>query len=70
MLSLDQEYNRDMARGLNPKIPFNYYPDDDPSKKPVKSWRCHANMLYSNWLNYYVYQSTPYDWNIRDEENE
>ncbi len=70
ILSLDQEYKRDMAKGINPKIPYNYYPDDDPSKKPVKSWRCHANMLYYNWLNYYVYQSTPYDWNIRDEENE
>ncbi len=60
--TLDQEYKRDMKRGLNPDIPVNYYPDDDPAEDPVKSWRCHANMLYTNWLNYYVYQMTPYDW--------
>ena len=60
--TLDQEYKRDMKRGLNPDIPVNYYPSDDPAEAPVKSWRCHANMLYTNWLNYYVYQMTPYDW--------
>lgn len=60
VLTLDQEYNRDIGRGLNPEIPVNYYPDDDPSHKPIKSWRCHANTLYANWLNYYVYQVTPY----------
>ena len=60
--TLDTEYKRDLAKGLNPSIPVNYYPDDDPSKTPVKSWRCHANMLYTNWLNYYVYQATPFDW--------
>ena len=60
--TLDQEYKRDIKRGLNPNIPVNYYPDDDPEQKPIKSWRCHANTLYANWLNYYVYQSTPYDW--------
>lgn len=60
--TLDQEYKRDMKRGLNPDIPVNYYPDNDPAEDPVKSWRCHANMLYTNWLNYYVYQMTPYDW--------
>lgn len=60
VLTLDQEYNRDIGRGLNPEIPVNYYPDDDPSRKPIKSWRCHANALYANWLNYYVYQITPY----------
>lgn len=60
--TLDQEYKRDIKRGLNPDIPVNYYPDDDPACDPVKSWRCHANMLYTNWLNYYVYQMTPYDW--------
>ncbi|HCA21731.1 MAG TPA: homoserine O-succinyltransferase [Lachnospiraceae bacterium] len=60
--TLDQEYKRDMKRGLNPDIPVNYYPSDDPAEDPVKSWRCHANMLYTNWLNYYVYQMTPYDW--------
>lgn len=60
--TLDQEYKRDIKRGLNPNIPVNYYPDNDPEQKPIKSWRCHANTLYANWLNYYVYQSTPYDW--------
>ena len=59
-VTLDKEYHRDIDRGLNPELPVNYYPDDDPSKKPVKSWRCHANTLYANWLNYYVYQITPY----------
>ena len=60
--TLDQEYKRDLKKGINPDIPVNYYPDDDPAEDPVKSWRCHANMLYTNWLNYYVYQMTPYDW--------
>lgn len=64
VLTLDKEYNRDKKKGLNPDIPVNYYPDDDPTRKPVKSWRCHANTLYANWLNYYVYQITPYDWTI------
>lgn len=59
-MTLDQEYKRDMDKGINPDIPVHYYPDDDPSKKPVKSWRCHANTLYFNFLNYYVYQRTPY----------
>jgi len=59
-LTLDQEYKRDLDKGINPEIPCNYYPDNDPSKKPIKSWRCHANTLYFNWLNYYVYQVTPY----------
>ena len=59
-LTLDQEYKRDLDKGINPEIPCNYYPDDDPTKKPIKSWRCHANTLYFNWLNYYVYQITPY----------
>lgn len=59
-LTLHAEYVRDTGRGLNPQIPVNYYPDNDPSRKPMRSWRCHANTLYSNWLNYYVYQVTPY----------
>lgn len=59
-LTLDQEYKRDLDKGINPEIPCNYYPDNDPAKKPIKSWRCHANTLYFNWLNYYVYQVTPY----------
>lgn len=59
-LTLDQEYKRDVKKGIDPEIPVNYYPDDDPTKNPIKSWRCHANTLYTNWLNYYVYQVTPY----------
>lgn len=59
-LTLDQEYKRDLDKGINPEIPCNYYPDNDPTRKPIKSWRCHANTLYFNWLNYYVYQVTPY----------
>ncbi len=61
-LTLDLEYKRDLERGLHPNIPVNYYPDDNPEHKPIKSWRCHANTLYTNWLNYYVYQNTPYEW--------
>ena len=58
--TLDYEYKRDMKKGLDPSIPKNYYPDNDPTKKPVLTWRGHANTLYTNWLNYYVYQVTPY----------
>lgn len=60
-LTLAYEYQRDISRGLNPKVPENYFPDDDPTKTPVVTWRGHANMLFSNWLNYFVYQQTPYD---------
>ncbi|MNZ97670.1 Homoserine O-succinyltransferase [compost metagenome] len=60
-LSLKWEYDRDIAKGLETDIPVNYYPNDDPSKTPTSSWRAHANLLFSNWLNYYVYQETPYD---------
>lgn len=60
--ALDKEYKRDLAKGINPAIPENYYPNDDPRRVPLKNWRCHANTLYSNWLNYYVYQETPYEW--------
>lgn len=59
-LTLDREYRRDQDRGLEPAVPVHYYPGDDPECKPGRSWRCHANTLYSNWLNYYVYQVTPY----------
>ena len=57
---LDSEYKRDLARGLDPDIPVNYYPDDDPSRKPILSWRSSSNCIYTNWLNI-VYQETPYD---------
>ncbi|MBR6816742.1 MAG: homoserine O-succinyltransferase [Clostridia bacterium] len=59
--TLKWEYDRDIAKGMDMHIPCNYYPDDDPSKQPVVRWRGHANLLFSNWLNYYVYQETPYD---------
>ena len=59
--TLDSEYKRDTLKGLNPKIPFNYYPDDNPENRPLLQWRSHSINLYSNWLNYYVYQTTPYD---------
>ncbi|MBR1970068.1 MAG: homoserine O-succinyltransferase [Clostridia bacterium] len=59
--TLKNEYLRDLQAGLNPDIPENYFPDDDPEKEPIVSWRGHANLIYSNWLNYFVYQSTPYD---------
>jgi len=59
--TLKQEYDRDVSRGLDIKVPKNYFPDDDPSKPPIVKWRGHANLLFSNWLNYYVYQETPYD---------
>lgn len=61
-ITLDTEYKRDLAKGLAIDIPLNYYPDDNPMQKPILSWRCHANSFYTNWLNYYVYQQTPYEW--------
>ena len=62
-LTLDQEYKRDIDKGIEPDLPVNYYPDDDCNRKPLLSWRSHANNLYTNWLNYYVYQITPFDLN-------
>ena len=59
--TLDTEYRRDLAKGLNPDIPKHYYPDDDPSKPPVLCWRAHSTLIYTNWLNYFVYQTTPFD---------
>lgn len=59
--TLKAEYERDVARGLDIALPVNYFPDDDPTAEPVSSWRSHAQLLYTNWLNYYVYQTTPYD---------
>ena len=60
-LTLKNEYERDQAKGIDPMIPKNYFPDNDPTQKPDLLWRAHSNNLYSNWLNYYVYQSTPYE---------
>lgn len=59
--TLHEEYMRDLSKGLDINVPKNYYPDDDPTKPPVVRWRSHANLLFSNWLNYFVYQITPYD---------
>ena len=59
--TLDSEYKRDIGKGLNPKMPCNYYPYDNSENKPLLQWRSHSINLYSNWLNYYVYQTTPYD---------
>lgn len=55
------EYFRDLDKGMNPQMPCNYFPDDDPSKAPIVRWRSAGQLLFSNWLNYYVYQSTPYE---------
>lgn len=59
--TLKLEYERDVKRGINPEIPTNYFPDDDPSRVPLNVWRSQAQLFYTNWLNYYVYQTTPYD---------
>ena len=59
--TLAKEYFRDVNKGLDIKVPVNYFPDDDPTKKPVLKWRAHSNLIYSNWLNYFVYQTTPYE---------
>ncbi len=59
--TLDGEYRRDLDKGLPIQPPAHYYPEDDPSREPIFRWRAHAHLLYSNWLNYYVYQNTPYD---------
>lgn len=60
-VTLDGEYKRDLAKNLPIDLPKNYYPDDNPENRPLLTWRSHANNLYMNWLNYYVYQITPYD---------
>ncbi len=61
-MTLDSEYKRDVAKGLEIEIPRNYYQGDNPEKRPLLQWRGHSNALYTNWLNYYVYQNTPYEW--------
>ena len=61
--TLKAEYLRDLSQGKPIDIPKNYFPNDNPKKAPIVSWRAHANLLFSNWLNYFVYQTTPYDIN-------
>jgi homoserine O-succinyltransferase len=61
-LTLKQEYLRDKSKGLDIDVPKNYFPADNPDLPPATRWRAHASLLFSNWLNYYVYQVTPYDW--------
>ena len=60
-LTLKAEYDRDVSLGKPINIPENYFPENDPTREPIVTWRSHANLLYSNWLNYFVYQTTPYD---------
>ena len=60
-LTLDKEYKRDIAKGIDIALPENYYPNDDPDQKPLLRWRGAANAMYSNWINYYVYQETPFE---------
>ena len=59
--TLNKEYTRDKNAGINPKIPENYFPGDDDTKEPLITWRAHATLLFTNWLNYFVYQTTPYE---------
>ena len=69
--TLNKEYTRDKLAGISPKIPVNYFPDDDDTKQPMLTWRAHATLLFTNWLNYFVYQTTPYDINeIKDKKTE
>jgi len=59
--TLKNEYDRDIKKGLKVSVPRNYYPNDDPTKKPIVKWRSHAHLLFANWMNYYVYQQTAFD---------
>lgn len=61
--TLKKEYERDIEKGLNPDIPYNYFPDDNPENTPIYTWRGHASLMYSNWLNFCVYQETPFELN-------
>ena len=67
--TLRDEYNRDIRKGLDIDVPLNYFPDDDPTQRPLLQWRSHSNNLYCNWINYYVYQATPYDLNEISEQS-
>lgn len=60
--TLEEEYERDLNKGIDIQPPENYFPDDDNTRKPLNTWRSHSHLLFSNWLNYYVYQETPYEW--------
>lgn len=60
--TLAEEYTRDIDRGLSVPVPVHYFPQDNPEQKPINCWRSHAHLFFSNWLNYYVYQETPYEW--------
>lgn len=66
-LTLDAEYKRDLAKNLPIEMPVNYYPDDNAKERPLLQWRSHGNILYANWLNYYVYQQTPFEFIHTDE---
>lgn len=66
--TLKKEYERDVEKGLNPEIPENYFPDDDSTRDPIVNWRAAGQLLYTNWINYYVYQTTPYD--VNEVQNE
>jgi homoserine O-succinyltransferase len=59
--TLRDEFERDLKKGVSISLPKNYFPDDNPEKRPKVTWRSHANLLFTNWLNYYVYQLTPYN---------
>lgn len=65
--TLADEYSRDVAKGLDIDVPKNYFPNDDPTQVPLNTWRAHTHLLFSNWLNYYVYQETPYKWDFVDD---
>ncbi|PAV31595.1 homoserine O-succinyltransferase [Virgibacillus profundi] len=60
--TLAEEYERDLSKGLDIGVPKNYFPNDNPGEQPPNTWRSHTHLLFSNWLNYYVYQQTPYEW--------
>lgn len=64
--TLADEYYRDIRKGIDIQVPDNYFPNDDPKQTPLNTWRSHTHLLFSNWLNYYVYQETPYEWVQQD----
>ncbi|KGX85566.1 homoserine O-acetyltransferase MetA [Pontibacillus litoralis] len=67
--TLAEEYQRDVTRGINPNLPINYFPNNNPNNKPLHRWRSQAYLLFSNWLNYYVYQETPFEWSTTNDTN-